>query len=248
MPSRDTSRLHVEGPLESNTEVVLENEQSHYIHRVLRLRPGDELTVFDGRGGEYPARIAAASKTSITVALGAHVERESESPLAVDLVQGIGRGDRMDVVVQKSTELGIRRITPVITRYSVVRLDAKRGEKRMRHWIGIARSACEQCGRNRVPSIDAPRPFADWLTASRDDGKLRLVLEPTATSTFAACESPPSAVELLVGPEGGFSGTELEAAVAAGFTACAFGPRTLRTETAALAAIAVLQARWGDLL
>jgi 16S rRNA (uracil1498-N3)-methyltransferase len=150
-------------------------------------------------------------------------------------------------VVQKATELGVHRITPVITEFSVVRFDGERGEKRALHWLKVARSACEQCGRNVVPALDAPQSFKSWLESSWSSAVRRILLHPGSKGTLARLERVHDRIELLVGPEGGLSDAEVDQAVAAGFSACSIGPRVLRTETAAIAAIAVLQARWGDL-
>lgn len=243
-----SSRLFVEDSLVSGTQLTLANELSHYVARVLRLKAGDALTLFDGRGGEFAATVSKVSKKGVVVMTGEKSSRECESPLSIHLVQGISRGGRMDFVVQKSTELGVVRVTPVITEFSVVKLDGSKRDKRARHWTRIAQSACEQSGRNRVPVIGEPCTFDEWLKSlTAGERRLRLVLEPSAPATLAAMEAEPAAVDLLIGPEGGLSERELEQACAAGFIAIGFGPRILRTETAAIAAIGALQARWGDL-
>lgn len=239
------NRLHVPVPLESGASLLLDHERSHYVSRVLRLRAGDELMLFDGNGGEHAGRVSAVSRKAVTVSVGEAREREVESPLAIRLIQGLPRGERMDFVVQKATELGVQRITPVLTEYSVVRLDAAKAEKRLEHWTRIAQGACEQCGRNRLPAIDAPQALAGVFEAS---GWTRVVLHPAAAGTLSSLQIPDSRIELLIGPEGGLSDAELEQAAAAGFVPCSLGPRTLRTETAAIAGLAVLQARLGDLL
>lgn len=239
------TRLYVPVPLESGATLPLDPDRSHYVSRVLRLRAGDELVLFDGRGGEHAGSIAQASRNGVTVAVGERTGREAESPLAIRLVQGISRGERMDFVVQKATELGVRRITPVITEFSVVRLDPAKAAKRAEHWSKIAQSACEQCGRNRLPEIDAPQALSAVLD-SPAPGDTRIVLQPGAGRPLA--QRPTGAlVDLLIGPEGGLSEGELAQAAAAGFVPCSLGPRILRTETAALTAVAVLQAAHGDL-
>ena len=239
-------RLYVPAPLEAGGTLPLDPDRSHYLSRVLRLRAGDELVLFDGRGGEHGASIAAVSRNGVTVTVGERTGREAESPLAVRLIQGISRGDRMDFVVQKATELGVRRITPVITKFSVVRLDAAKAGKRAEHWTKIAQSACEQCGRNRLPEIDPPQSFAAMLD-SVAPGVARILLHPGTGKPLASRRFDSGRIELLIGPEGGLGGGELEQAAAAGFVPCSLGPRILRTETAALAALAVLQAAHGDL-
>lgn len=245
MPS--PSRLFVEERLESGSRVTLAEEPSHYVSRVLRLRAGDALTLFDGRGGEFAATVEEISKKAVVVRAGDRFARECESPLAIRLVQAVSRGERMDFVVQKVTELGVARITPVLTAFSVVRLDAKKRASRAAHWTRVAQSACEQCGRNRVPVVDAPRSYDEWLNEPAEPNRLRLLLEPGAALTLASIDAAPAGVELLVGPEGGLSDSEREQARAQGFVAVSVGPRVLRTETAAVAAVAVLQYRWGDI-
>lgn len=240
------ARLYVPAVLEPGATLPLDRDRSHYVARVLRLRPGDALVLFDGNGGEHAASIADVTRSGVSVAVGERTGREAESPLAIRIIQGISRGDRMDFVVQKATELGVRRITPVITEFSVVRLDAAKAEKRAEHWTKIAQGACEQCGRNRLPEIDAPQALTAVLD-SLPPGAARIVLQPGAGEPLASQRFAGERIELLVGPEGGLSGGELEQAAAGGFVACSLGPRILRTETAALAALAVLQAAYGDL-
>ena len=240
------TRLYVTAALEPGATLPLDPDRSHYVARVLRLRPGDALVLFDGRGGEHAASIAGVSRNAVTVTVGERNGREAEAPLAIRLIQGISRGDRMDFVVQKATELGVRRITPVITEFSVVRLDGAKAQKRAEHWTKIAQGACEQCGRNRLPAIDAPQALAAMLDSPACGGA-RIVLHPGAGESLASGRFAGERIELLIGPEGGLSGGELEQAAAAGFVACSLGPRILRTETAALAALAVLQAAHGDL-
>ncbi|HET6629098.1 MAG TPA: 16S rRNA (uracil(1498)-N(3))-methyltransferase [Woeseiaceae bacterium] len=240
------TRLYVPVPLASGASLVLDPERSHYVSRVLRLRAGDELVLFDGSGHEHPGSVSNASRKGVTVSVGAARERGLESPLAVRLIQGLARGDRMDFVVQKATELGVQRITPVITEFSVVRLAAAKADKRVEHWQKIAQGACEQCGRNTVPGIDPPQPLTAVLDA-RPHGSTRVVLHPGAGDPLPALRIHDGRIELLIGPEGGLSSGELDMATTAGYLACSLGPRILRTETAAMAALAVLQARYGDL-
>ena len=171
---------------------------------------------------------------------------ESESPLQIRLIQGISRGERMDFVVQKATELGVHRITPILTEYSVVKLKTDRANKRLLHWQKIAQSACEQCGRNKVPIIDEPTPLHEFLSANQSTD-CRLLLQPTAKRALHDINGSPTSLDLLIGPEGGISNKESELLSFSGFTPVSLGPRTLRTETAALAAIAILQSRHGDL-
>lgn len=247
-PNHLSSRLFVQDTLASGKQLTLGDERSHYIGRVLRLKAGDALTLFDGRGGEFAATVSEVSRKGVVVTTGEKSSRERESPLSIHLVQAISRGERMDFVVQKATELGVVRVTPVMSEFSVVKLDGSKRAKRARHWRRIAESACEQSGRNRVPEIGAPCTFDEWLQSlTADEARLRLVLQPSASAALAGIEATPAAIDLLIGPEGGLSEQEVERALAAGFMAVGFGPRILRTETAAVAAVAALQARWGDL-
>ena len=246
MSPKPLNRLYVPEPVQPAHELQLDDERAHYVARVLRLRVGDRLVLFDGGGGEFPAALVEVSKRGIVVRVGERHERNVESPLPIALIQGISRGERMDFVVQKATELGVYRITPLATEFSVVRLDGDRSGKRRAHWSRIAASACEQCGRNVVPTIDTPQSFSGWLESGTSSGVARILLHPGAKETLADLELIHDRIELLIGPEGGLSDSEVLQAEAAGFNACSLGPRVLRTETAALAAIAVLQARWGD--
>jgi 16S rRNA (uracil1498-N3)-methyltransferase len=175
------------------------------------------------------------------------VENAAEPSLSIHLVQGISRGERMDFVVQKATELGVSRITPVLTDHGVVKLDSKRAGKRRLHWQRVAESACEQSGRVNPPRVDAPTPLNDWLGTGRDEGSTDLILAPLAGQPLTRIGQPDAGLCLLIGPEGGFSEREYDDAALAGFAAVTLGPRTLRTETAAVAAIAIAQGLWGDL-
>jgi 16S rRNA (uracil1498-N3)-methyltransferase len=238
----DRPRFFTRQALAEGAEVELEAEPARHIARTLRMQPGDTLVLFDGSGSEYPGELIAADKRSVTVRLRAPRAIDRESPLAVELGIAVSRGDRVDQVVQKATELGIARIAPLLTARGL-NLPADRREKKRGHWQRIAESACEQCGRNRVPAIAAPQPLADWVDSV--DAPLRLVLDPRAEPRDLPAYA--GAVALLCGPEGGLEEEEVTRAQAAGFGTLALGPRVLRTETAPLAALAALQARWGDL-
>lgn len=248
---RYATRLYLDRSLETGLELELEGDEAQYLGRVLRLRVGDSVRVFNGDDGEFVADLAAFAKKSVTLTLGKRVvdpgAASSESPLRLHLVQGISRGDRMDFVVQKTTELGIKRITPVLTRHGMVRLDAARAAKRREHWQRVATSAAEQCGRLRPPLVDAPIDLNDWFGSGRDLDTTQLVLDPFATPDFAAEPPPETKLCVLIGPEGGLSDKELGDADAAGFRRVRLGPRILRTETAAIAVTALAQARFGDL-
>ena len=241
------SRLFVSQALINGTSVVVEGDRARYLGRVLRLRVGDAITVFDGSGPEWPAMIEGMTKSTATLQLGDSVEAGTESPLSLHLVQGVSRGERMDYVVQKATELGVKRITPVLTEYGVVKLDGERAAKRRDHWQGVAASACEQSGRTRLPLIDAPMSLKQWFGEKPAEADVDLILRPGAATPLAKVEVPATKACILIGPEGGFSDTEYEDAEIAGFRAVSLGPRILRTETAAAAALAVMQASWGDL-
>lgn len=241
------TRLFVSGQLINGTEVILEGDRARYLGRVLRLRTGDEITVFNGEGPEWTANIDAMTKNTATLRIGDSREAGTESPLKIHLVQGISRGERMDFVVQKATELGVKRITPVLTEYGVVKLDETRKKKRRNHWESVAKSACEQSGRTRLPLIDTPITLKDWFGNKPSEVDAELILGPVASASLAEISTPTTKVCVLIGPEGGFSTTEYEDAAIAGFSAVSLGPRVLRTETAAVAALSVLQSRWGDL-
>ncbi len=241
-----TSRVYVDQPLAAHASVRIDGPAAGHLVRVLRLAAGDALTVFSGRGGEYPARVREAGRDYAIVELGEQRAVERESPLAVTLAQGVSRGERMDFVVQKATELGVRRIVPLLTERTVVRFDARQSEARLRHWRSIAVGACEQCGRNALPQIEAPADLADFL--SRPDAQSRrIMLSPDGDTALRDLDRAAAGVTLLVGPEGGLSAAERQAAVRAGFRALRLGPRVLRTETAALAALVAVQLWLGDL-
>ena len=240
-------RLFIDDSLSAAQELRLGEEQARYVGRVLRLRVGDPLHIFNGNDGEFSAEIVAISRSALTLLVGQHVQTDTESPLRIHLVQGISRGERMDFVVQKATELGVKRISPVLTEYGVVKLDAERAAKRREHWQKVAASACEQSGRIRPPLVDTPVPLKSWFGEQPKDADIDLILRPGAANALTAIAAPQTKVCILVGPEGGFSPVEYDDAAVAGFAEVSLGPRVLRTETAAAAAVAVMQAAWGDL-
>jgi 16S rRNA (uracil1498-N3)-methyltransferase len=237
------TRIYTTQKLHGNKLVELEPEASHHLARVLRLGVGDALTLFDGHGGEYPGAITAVNKKHVRVLTGAHLQKECESPLDIHLGIAISRGERMDWIVQKSTELGVSSLTPLSSEHSGVKLAGDRADKKILHWQQIAVSACEQCGRNRPPIIHPLQALNPWLASTVAERKF--VLHPRADNI--ATGSAPASIALLVGPEGGLSESDIEAAAQAGYTALRLGPRVLRTETAPLAAIALLQGWWGDM-
>jgi 16S rRNA (uracil1498-N3)-methyltransferase len=244
------TRCFVPGPLAGQSQLVLPEGPATHIARVLRLRAGAALTLFDGRGGEFEATILAIEKRGVRVQLGAHHAIEREASVAVTLLQCVIRAERMDFIVQKATELGVAAILPVQSRHGVVRLDDSGVERRQRHWQAVAIGACEQCGRNQIPDLPAPVSFE--VACTRGAGaQARVLLDPTgARSLVQALESPAptplSTVSVLIGPEGGFGEDEIALARDHGFQICSLGPRVLRAETAPIAALAVIQALLGD--
>lgn len=238
-------RVFVDLDLRRGAEVQLEQPTAHYLLHVLRAHPGSPLILFNGRGGEYAGTLVRADRSSAWVSVGPHSPREVESPLFVRLVQGISRSERMDYALQKAVELGVGEIVPVMTERAQVRLDAERGQRRLEHWSAVIRSACAQCGRNRVPSLDQLRSLPEWLETG-PPGR-RIVLSPHSAKSLLGAAPLGREMTLLVGPEGGFTEGELALARRAGFEEVGLGPRVLRTETAALAAIAAIQTLWGDL-
>lgn len=240
-------RLYVDAPIKLNAELHLRGNHARYIGRVLRLRPDDTLTVFDGSGNEFLVTIRSIRKDVVETTVIEALDRSPESPLSVTLMQGVSRGDRMDFAIQKATELGVTRIVPVLTDYSVVKLNTNRAEKKQAHWESVAASACEQCGRNVLPVIDAPTALVNVLADYHGALSTQILLKPGANRTLKSLDIDGNDVTLLVGPEGGFSDLEYENAEIAGFLPIGFGPRILRTETAALAALAALQSLYGDL-
>lgn len=247
-------RVFVAQPLGAGSVARLPAQAADHVTRVLRLRPGALLTVFDGRGGEYDAELLAAGRGTAEVRVGAHHAVERESPLQITLLQGLARGEKMDWIVQKATELGVGVIVPLATERSVVQLEAGRAERRASHWQAVAIAACEQSGRNRVPRVEAPLPLAAVCEPGPEPLR-RWILVPGADCPLAAAAAAAAAdgigvgvaCELLVGPEGGLSDAEVALAVRRGFVPVSLGPRVLRTETAGIAAISMLQALLGDL-
>jgi 16S rRNA (uracil1498-N3)-methyltransferase len=241
------TRVYVDTPVVAGKPLVVEGSAANHITRVLRLRSGDALTVFDGSGGEFGARIAEFRKDTVVVSVEDHRTLERESPLSLTLAQGVSRGERMDWIIQKATELGATRIVPVFTKRSVVRLDDKQAERKLQHWRAITVSACEQCGRNRLPELVTPVDFFDVLPTTFTPGATRLLLSPGGDLRIDDLRNIQTGVTVLIGPEGGLDEVEQESAIAAGFKAVRLGPRVLRTETAAIAALTILQRYFGDL-
>lgn len=242
-----TPRIYLPTALALDTEVALDARALGHAVRVLRLRGGDELILFNGSDAiEYHAQLIEVRKDSATCRILSHHSRNTESPLALELAQGISRGERMDYTIQKAVELGVQRIVPLATERSQVKLSGEREEKRLQHWQGIILHACEQSGRNRIPELAPVQRLDHWLN-SRAHTAHALFLDPEGDVNIGALIGPVTSVSLLVGPEGGLSPAERELAIARGFLRLRLGPRVLRTETAALVALAALQGIWGDL-
>ncbi len=239
------TRIFIDQALSEGDAVVLPPDAAHHVSGVLRMRAGEALILFNGRGGEYAGEIVGVDKKSVRVAVGAKHQVDRESPLAITLVQAISRGERMDYTVQKAVELGVMRIVPLLSARVTVRLDAERERKRLDHWRQIIIGACAQSGRTRVPELMPVMPFSAWLHQQNDD--LRLLLTPAAGSMFDPAGRSLQRIQLCVGPEGGFSEDEIRLAQTAGCLSMRLGPRILRTETAPVAALSILQHRFGDL-
>lgn len=240
---RAAPRLFVPLDLFIGTEIRLSDRVARHL-AVLRLVSGNAITLFNGQGGEFAAELTRVSSKDARARVLSKRILERESPLSISLAQCISSGDRMDVTLQKSTELGVSRIVPIASERSVVRLSSGRAEKRLSHWRNVVIAACEQSGRNRVPEVAAVTDISDFI-AGTGGAALRLLLVPDAEATLRQMK-PPAEVVLLVGPEGGLTERERDEAGRAGFAQARFGPRVLRTETAPLAAIAAMQTLWGD--
>ena len=236
------SRIYCALPLRSGEEVVLEGQTAHYLGKVLRLGAGAPLVLFNGDGSEYAATLVRVDKKNCAVLPGTQSWPAVESALHTVLGLGISRGERMDYAVQKATELGVNVIAPLFTEHCEVRLSDERKEKRQEHWQQVAISACEQSGRVRVPQVLAPQALSAWVKAS--PAELCLVFDHRESARLGG-EKPPGGVALLVGPEGGLASAEIDYARSAGFKGIALGKRVLRTETAPVAALSVLQYLWG---
>ena len=242
-------RLYVDQPLASGADCPLGRRALDHAVKVLRLRAGDALFLFNGQGGEFAAVLARGADGALLAQVGEFTPDRRESPLSVRLVQGISRGERMDYTLQKAVELGVTDIVPVVTERTVLRLTGERAERRLAHWRGVVLAACEQSGRTRVPALAEPRALADHLADHRAaaGAGVGLLLDWTAPDALTDLGPLAGPVSVLIGPEGGLAAAERQAARAAGYRPVRMGPRILRTETAAVVALAVLQALAGDL-
>jgi 16S rRNA (uracil1498-N3)-methyltransferase len=239
-------RFYCPQPLSSGATIALPDAVAHHA-RVVRLQPGAALTLFNGDGGHYAAQLASVDRKGATAVVGAHSAFTCELPYAVTLAQALPEASKMDWIIEKAVELGVAAVAPLAAQRSVVKLSAERAEKRQQHWRGVIVAASEQSGRNTLARLDPLQSLSDWL--ARPDGNARLLLSPRAQLSlpaWAAARSP-QPLSLLIGPEGGFTGQEEDTAIAAGAVTVSMGPRVLRTETAALAALSVLAASWGGM-
>jgi len=239
-------RFYCPPPLPTSGSFDLPPDAAHHASRVLRLREGDTVDIFDGIGNERRGVIAELGGKRVVVGELAVTDAGRESPLHVVLAQAMASSEKMDWVVQKATELGVTEIQPLDTERSVARLSAERTEKRLEHWRQVAISACEQCGRNVLPKIHAPMDIMTWLRQIKDAPETKLILLPQGAASLHAQPKPQVGVILLIGAEGGFTAAESESALQCGYTAIRMGARVLRTETAAVAGLAALQTLWGD--
>ena len=241
-----TTRIHVDQSLRSGRRLALPEDAAIHLVRVLRLQAGDTCVLFNGDGRDYPATLQVANKRGVEAEIGTPIDVDNESPLRIALVQGIARGEKMDWILQKATELGVASVHPVHSDRSEVKLEGERATKRLAHWRSVVVSGCEQSGRARVPDV-APAQTLPALLASELPSARRFLLDPEAADAIATMPPLEGDCVLAVGPEGGWSPRDKQALQAAGFTGLKLGPRILRTETAGIAAISALQARFGDL-
>ncbi|MEO6423757.1 MAG: 16S rRNA (uracil(1498)-N(3))-methyltransferase [Candidatus Nitrotoga sp.] len=243
-----TPRFYCPPPLHASTKFELPQAAAHHASRVLRMRINDEARVFDGLGNELQGRICEIEGKRVVLEKLQVCTINRESPLNIILAQALCSNEKMDWVMQKSTELGATEIQPVQTQRSMTKLAGERAEKRTQHWHGITIAACEQCGRNVLPKIHAPQEFSAWIATMANASGSKFILLPEAVTTLHEQPKPQRKATLLIGPEGGFSADEVQYALQAGFVSIRLGARLLRTETAAVAGIATLQTLWGDFI
>lgn len=237
--------LSIAAALQHSAQIALDARVAHHALRVLRLRRGDRINLFDGAGGEYEASIQALDAQRMLVDVGRHRAVERESPLETCVVQALSSGERMAFTLEKCVELGATRFQPIESERSVVRLKDERAQRRQQHWQQVVIAACEQCGRNTVPPVAESLVFTRWLAALPAQAR-GVVLAPDAAMPLAHIAEPQGELMIVIGPEGGLTDVELDLLKRRGFEAVSLGPRTLRTETAAAAALAALQASFGD--
>jgi len=241
-------RVFTKKSLSSGIEVELDDFSTKHLETVLRLVPGNPVTIFNGEGGEFKAIIQSSGRRKTIVHVGEYSEINRESPLNIHLGIGLSRGDRMDSIVQKSTEAGVTQISPLFTQRTEVKLTGRRLENKLLHWEKICIGACEQSCRNKIPVINSPIKVNNWVNSTSSEKKLVLDHNGSATISVLRKESNVSSVCLLIGPEGGLSEEEIYTSNVAGFSRLSLGPRIFRTETAPIAAISILQSLWGDIV
>jgi 16S rRNA (uracil1498-N3)-methyltransferase len=239
-------RFFTDSPLALNAEIQLSESAAAHATRALRLNVGDNAIIFNGDGFDYACTLTSVKKNTVTAIITGANAVSNESPLDITLLQGISSGDRMDFTIQKAVELGVKKIQPINSQRSVVKLTQDRAEKRIEHWQNVAISACEQSGRAFVPKILPPLSLENWLSQNPYNNSLRILLNPVGAKRLVEIEKPATTIELLIGAEGGLSQGEIDLASSQHFQSIVLGPRILRTETAALTAISVMQALWGD--
>lgn len=238
-------RIYVDMEISTDAPVILPKEPANHLANVLRLKPGHPVVLFNGDGNEYSGVIQDISKKQTSIYVDARLGISVESPLQIHLAQGISKGERMDLVMQKAAELGVTEITPIITKRCPIKLNAERWDKKFQHWQKVIISGCEQCGRNQLPKLNQPLSFMEFINQSTN--QIRMIMHPKAEQRIANFARTVEGFRLLIGPEGGLSDTELYQASEFGYQKILMGPRVLRTETAAIAAISILQAQFGDI-
>lgn len=238
------TRIFIDVNLCAGQHVALPPTAARHVVQVLRLRVGAPITLFNGRGGEYRCLIQTQNRREAVVSVGEFAAIERESPLDITLIQGLSRAERMDYSIQKAVELGVRRIVPLQAQRSTVRLTEERAQRRMQHWRGVITHACEQCGRNQIPTLERIHEIEEILN---HDADAHIVMDPNGTDAVSSLRPETRSLQLVIGPEGGLDEAEISCLRGAGFHSLRLGPRTLRTETAAVAGLSILQARFGDL-
>ncbi len=239
------TRVYVETNLTAGQAVTISDDSFHHLSHVVKHREGDWIHAFDGNGGYFESIIISKNKRSITIKPDVFVKDNRESDLRLTLAQGISRGQKMDFTIQKAVELGIYIFVPVMTERSNVKLDNERSEKRLKHWQKIIINACEQCGRNVLPTILEPVTLDEWVAV--DTNAMKYVLDPLATMSISGVAQQGTEISLICGPEGGLTENEIELSEKSGYSPVSLGPRVLRTETAAISALAIFQSKWGDI-
>ncbi|MDP3678379.1 MAG: 16S rRNA (uracil(1498)-N(3))-methyltransferase [Methylotenera sp.] len=239
-------RFFTNSPLTLNASVQLSESAAAHATRALRLNVGDNAVVFNGDGFDYGCELNSIKKNEVIVKITSARKVSNESPLNITLLQAVSSGDRMDFTIQKAVELGVICIQPITSQRSVVKLSAERAEKRTEHWQNVVISACEQSGRAFVPKVFPPMPLEHWLSRNPIANATRILLNPIGAKRLSEIQKPATDIQLLIGAEGGFSQGEIDLATSQGFQSIVLGPRILRTETAALTAISVMQSAWGD--